>query len=282
MKPERVYASVLWLYPTGFRQEYGDTMMETFRELHRHTDLTPLRFWLLVLAGECRTACRERLNDWRSGTRILALQWVLACTLGAVVTGILGSALTASFKYLYHPYLEGLRFPLWSYGSILGIGMGGAQCLVLRPRWRLGSVWMLISALSAAIGLEAAIMVANAAGPLGYGIVLGGIVGSGQWMVLRKEVRRDNWWGAASAVALCAGVISVGLAVSRTVHEMNALPSNVLEARGGPGLDVLLRGLYAPTSWAELAVAFAVMATSGLVVGAVTAKPLSSILARAH
>jgi hypothetical protein len=46
-------------------------------------------------------------------------------------------------------------------------------------------------------------------------------------------------------------------------------------------LYLLLRGLYAPTTWTEAAVGFAVMATTGLLVGAITAKPISS-LARAR
>ena len=48
-----------------------------------------------------------------------------------------------------------------------------------------------------------------------------------------------------------------------------------------PGLYLLLRGLYSPTDWTKVAVGFAVMATTGLLVGAITAKPISSMLARA-
>ena len=47
-----------------------------------------------------------------------------------------------------------------------------------------------------------------------------------------------------------------------------------------PGSYLLLRGLYAPTSWTEATIGFAVMAATGLLVGAITAKPISS-LARA-
>jgi hypothetical protein len=49
-----------------------------------------------------------------------------------------------------------------------------------------------------------------------------------------------------------------------------------------PGLYLLLRGLYAPTNWTEVAVGFAVMATTGLLVGAITARPIASMLARAR
>jgi hypothetical protein len=47
-------------------------------------------------------------------------------------------------------------------------------------------------------------------------------------------------------------------------------------------LYLLLRGLYAPTNWTEVAMGFAVMATTGLLVGAITAKPIASMLARAR
>jgi hypothetical protein len=49
-----------------------------------------------------------------------------------------------------------------------------------------------------------------------------------------------------------------------------------------PGLFLLLRGLYAPASWTEAAVSFAVMATTGLLVGAITARPAASFLTRAR
>jgi len=47
-------------------------------------------------------------------------------------------------------------------------------------------------------------------------------------------------------------------------------------------LFLLLRGLYAPASWMEAAVSFAVMATTGLLVGAITARPAASFLTRAR
>jgi hypothetical protein len=47
-------------------------------------------------------------------------------------------------------------------------------------------------------------------------------------------------------------------------------------------LYLLLRGLYAPTSWTEAALGFAVMAATGLLVGAITARPVMSMLSRAR
>jgi hypothetical protein len=46
-------------------------------------------------------------------------------------------------------------------------------------------------------------------------------------------------------------------------------------------VDVLLRGLYAPMSPAEWILGSLVMAVTGLVVGAMTAKPISALLSDA-
>jgi len=126
-------------------------------------------------------------------------------------------------------------------------------------------------------------MLGNAVGPAGYGMIFGSFVGSGQWLVLRRQMKRAGWWLVASAVTLCATVISGGFVTNGAMRGMNAL-SNELLARhaASPDLDLLVRGLYSPANWAELAVEFAVMATTGLVIGAVTAKPLSSMLTRAR
>jgi hypothetical protein len=40
-------------------------------------------------------------------------------------------------------------------------------------------------------------------------------------------------------------------------------------------LGVLVRGLYQPHNWTELAVEFAAMAISGLIIGAITARQVS-------
>lgn len=48
------------------------------------------------------------------------------------------------------------------------------------------------------------------------------------------------------------------------------------DVQSAAGLHLLLRGLYAPTSWTELAMGSALMAATGLLVGAITAKPAAS------
>jgi hypothetical protein len=82
-----------------------------------------------------------------------------------------------------------------------------------------------------------------------------------------------------SAGGLSAVVMSARSTLTSALAGMDPLrnpPDSV------PGLYLLLRGLYAPSSWTEVAVGFVVMATMGLLVGAVTARPVSSMLARAR
>jgi hypothetical protein len=80
----------------------------------------------------------------------------------------------------------------------------------------------------------------------------------------------------ADTAALPAAALWFGTSVHRTLAGMNPLPNNVNTAYGET-LNALVRGLYGPKSWPELAVECGVMATSGLVIAALTARRLSSI-----
>jgi hypothetical protein len=73
-----------------------------------------------------------------------------------------------------------------------------------------------------------------------------------------------------------------GAALHRSVAGMNALSGQVRPLHDAAGLALLVRGLYAPASASEFALGFAVMAMMGLVVGAITAVPVSSMLSRAR
>lgn len=67
MTPEQVYSALLRLYPKSFRQEYRATIVETFREMRRDTQLRPFRFWTFVIGDLCRAVWREYINQWTSG-----------------------------------------------------------------------------------------------------------------------------------------------------------------------------------------------------------------------
>jgi hypothetical protein len=190
--------------------------------------------------------------------------------------------MSGAFSYFYHPYFEGLIVPVWAYGALLGMGFGLTQSIGLRDRAALGTWWVLVTAVSAGLGLEVAVLVASAGGPVAYGAVLGGWVAAGQWLVLRNQIGRAGWRMMSSAIALAVGVLSCGIALNSTLRGMNPLPTDALAiiAAGGqePGFQVMRRGLYAPVGWTELAVELGVLATTGLVIGMLTARPLSLAL----
>jgi len=280
MTPEQLYARLLTVYPGRFRREFRDGMLDAFRELRRAHTGTDWAFWRFVLADLFRSAFSAQIDAFRQGPRRFFVEWIAACASGAIAIGLLANALTSAFRYFYHPFLEGIALPPWSYGALLGAALGTAQTLVLRKRFRLGLLWVAASAVGTSVGLEGAIATAKIAGPVGYGLVLGCAVGSIQWMVLRTRVHGAAWWGLGSTAALSAAMLSCGVSLHTTLNGLNAVSRDPLAAEPGAygaAVQFLARGLYAPSTGADLAVELAVMATTGLVVGALTVRPLASM-----
>ncbi len=289
MTAEDVYRRLMAVYPTRFRREYGDGMLEAFCDLRQHTARGPLAFWLFVAADTLRAAsaeralaCQELLQSSRcrlSTGALAKVEWMTACAAGATACGALGSLATWAFSYFYHPYLEGTAFLPWVYGAMLGAGLALVQALALGRRLPLGKLWIVTSACCAALGVEIAISIARVAGPVGYAMAFGSVVAGGQWIVLRGRLPGAAWWVLPSAGGLSAVVMSARSTLTSALAGMEALGNH---PDSTPGLYLLLRGLYAPSNWTEVAVGFAVMATTGLLVGAITAKPISSMLARSR
>ncbi len=283
MTQERLYSALLVLYPKAFRREYLEQMMDAFRQLRLASRRGAIAFWIFILADLFRSLLTQHVDAFRSGTRQFAVEWAATCALGAVMTALVANALTWSFSYLYHPYLEGLVLPAWSYGALLGLGLGLVQSATLHRRFRVGLLWILTSAMATALGLHVAVAFAGVAGPVGYGIVLGGFVGGAQWLILRTRVRGAGWWVLGSTAALSLAVASCAAAIHATLRGMNPLsyePAAFQPVAYRAAIAFLLRGLYGPTNRDDLAVEFAVMATCGLVIAAVTARPLSSVFGR--
>jgi hypothetical protein len=91
MTADQFYRACLVVFPREFRQQYGDAMVEAFREFHSAIPRRGLGFWLFVGADTCRSACIEQISAWTSRPRRLALQWIGGCALGAAASGALGS-----------------------------------------------------------------------------------------------------------------------------------------------------------------------------------------------
>jgi hypothetical protein len=191
----------------------------------------------------------------------------------------MASLVTRGFAYFYHPYLEGLQVSPWSYGALLGAGLGIAQSVALRHGMRTSLVWVLASAASASLGLDLAAGLAGTAGPVGCGIAIGAIVGGCQWTIARTRRRRPAWPVLASAISVAAAVVLFDGLIRRGLGGMNPLSADfsaqaLTRAQYGDAINVLVRGLQQPRDWADLAFESAVMVISGLTIGALTARPL--------
>jgi hypothetical protein len=113
-------------------------------------------------------------------------QWIMATTLGWLLGGYLLAHL---------PVLPG------------GIGTGVLQWPILYQRipraWR----WMLATALSWLAGAFLLLLaVPGGLQQLLAGFVVGPMVGLGQWLILRHEVRWAGWWIVVSTMAWVTGL----------------------------------------------------------------------------
>jgi len=279
MNARRVYESLLWLYPKPFRERYGMAMLDTFVDLHDHARRTGLRFWLFVLTDAIRAASIQHLDRCASDDRRIAIRWLVACTVGTVLCNALGSALMWSFSYFYHPYLDGMTFIPSMYGVLLGTCLGTIQSLMftnLSER----IAWIVVSAASAALGLELASWIAPLPGPMGYGVVVGTTVAAVQWLTLRGRMKRPSAAALTSALGVSVAAVAGSVAVNQALTGLNALrvPTVAAAAR----LDAVSRVLYTPMNWSDYLFAVGSTAVAGLILGAITVKPASAWFARAQ
>jgi hypothetical protein len=147
------------------------------------------------------------------------LKWVLASTVGVVV----GSIMVMVIGLLIYVLLEELigraetdilLEPGWLtvlfdlvIGSMLGIGVGILQWLVLQGRVSRVGWWVLASAAAGAIQMVGDLE--SYSELLSFGLLLrftgivalgGAVAGILQWLVLRGKVSRAGWWVLASTV----------------------------------------------------------------------------------
>lgn len=149
------------------------------------------------------------------------LQWVFFTVVGFLVSLIF-------VEVGVKPHVGALS------GALGGGVMGLAQWLVLRNRifrarwWVVVSivVWLLIGASSlGALGWIAPrteqILVRVLHGFIN-GVVVGAVVGLGQWFVLRKQIYREEWWMVANIFAWAVG-LPLGWAVGGFIYGMTDL-----------------------------------------------------------
>lgn len=279
MNAERRYRLLLRLYPRRFREQYGDAMTDTFIDCHRHARSRGLSFWLFVASDTVHAAAVQHFNVWASDDRRVSARWLAACTAGTVLCYVAGGASTWAFRYLYHPYLEGTTFLPSVYGALLGATLGGTQSLMF-VRVNERAMWIGVSALSAAVGWELATRAALLTGALGYAVVIGATVAAAQWLALRGRMKRPSTAALISAFAVSTAAVAGSVAVTRSLAGLNAL--RVPPASGRIAVEVIVRNFYAPMDWRQCLFAVTTTALAGLILGAITVRPASSLLARAH
>ena len=141
----RSYRVLLWLYPRWFRREYGDDLVQAFRDELR--DRGPLRGWLRVIADlvvSIPTQHREAVMAHRSsssdlvrlvlvGTAVLAL--VAFGGMLALASLLVLAALTFARWRRMVPYREALRDSNKSWWRVLLAGVALMATIVVATRY---------------------------------------------------------------------------------------------------------------------------------------------------
>jgi hypothetical protein len=113
------------------------------------------------------------------------LQWLAVTTLGWLLGGVLLPELA-----------------LVAAGCVIGV----LQWVVLRQRLPQTGWWVLASAVGWAGGWVIAIALVPPEFGFLTGIVLGAVVGTDQWLFLRRHFYRAGWWIPVSALGWTAGL----------------------------------------------------------------------------
>jgi hypothetical protein len=191
-----------------------------------------------------------------------------------MVSGVVIWAFILSVNLLFPPrrdpsgiiHVLGTNLPPSVYGAIIGLVIGSAQAAVLRQYLRHRLLWTVASSLAVATAFPFGLAVANLAGsrlgPSGFFVgyfvgvaLLGVLVGVGQSLLLNSGTRSAVRWILWSTVAVPAGLLT------------------------GIACEFVFRAT--PSTWYGLALAFAVYpAVIGLVIGALTVRPLTTLLSQ--
>jgi hypothetical protein len=274
----RCYRWLLWLYPSSFVDELGDSVEQAFRDMLRdafqkrgYLGIALLWFRIvpdfLFSSFELLTSTAGDYLKW-----YFRLRWILACALGFGAGSMVALALDTGFFEQW-----GLS-PRWGLAGLpLWLGLGFFQSHVLTNRFCHRFRWVCLTVLGGVIGtlasnwLSAALSLA-ALGPfflnrwqtwvllpaLALLAALVGIaIGLLQWSAFRqRDVRRIHWVIVCAIGAYFSGLLSLPVSVVIEGFAMNIGADDVMLQ--------LLRN-----------------AVAGALLGLATAGPLKRVLWRA-
>ena len=243
----RCYRWLMWLYPSSFVNELGDSVEQAFRDMIRdafqkrgYLGIATLWFRIipdfLFSAFELLTSTTGDYLKW-----YFRLRWVLACALGLGAGSMVALALRTSGVFEQW----GLD-PRWALAGLpLWLGLGFFQSYVLTSRfcdrWR----WVLLTAVGGVIGTLlsnwlSAVLSMSSLGPFFLNrwqtwallpamallaALVGTAVGLLQWSAFRQsDVRRIHWVIVCAIGAYFSGLFSlpVSTVVSRLAMNIGA------------------------------------------------------------
>jgi len=233
----RCYRLLLWLYPSNFMNELGDSVEQAFRDMLRDAFqkrgyLGIALLWFRIVpdfvfsALELLTSTAGDYLKW-----YFRLRWVLACALGFGTGSLVALALKAAgfFEYL------GLNPRMGLAGLLLWIGLGFFQSQVLTRRFCHRLRWACLTILGGVIGtlgsevLSAALSV-EALGPFFpnrwetwalrpvlaiFPAIVAAAIGVSQWAAFRQKDIRILHWGVVCAIGgYFSGLLSLPVSVA--------------------------------------------------------------------
>jgi hypothetical protein len=151
--------------------------------------------------------------------RILRVEWAeWQFWIAWVLTSVVGYVVVYAVAYVVAEVVYGYVFWAVAYAG-LGAVVGTGQWLILRKRVERSGWWVLASVVGYAVGPAVGPVVFRAvtgAAPdaeseyvfrVVTGAGLGAVVGTGQWLILRKRVERSGWWVLASVVGYAVAYV---------------------------------------------------------------------------
>jgi len=234
----RCYRWLLWLYPSSFVKELGDSVEQAFRDMLRdayqkHGYLGIALLWFRIVpdfvfsAVELMTSAAGDYLKW-----YFRLRWVLACALGFGAGALAAMALRSAgfFDYL------GINPNLGLAGLLVWIGLGVFQSQVLTSQFCHRARWVGLTILGGVLGMLGTRLITSALSFLAMEPfspdkwltwtlrplvtllpLVGAAIGFAQWFAFRqKDVRAFHWSLVCSFGAYLSGWLVLPFSAAMT------------------------------------------------------------------